>query len=132
MLSHEQPLTIRFEDADPAGIMFYPRTIARAHEVVEEMIRNSPLGWHAWFASPQHASPLRHAEADFRAPMYAGEKYIAQAQVERLGETSVTFLVEFHDQAHCLTARIRTVHVLIEKSTGRPVPLPEAMRQAFA
>lgn len=132
MLSHEHPLTIRFEDADPAGIMFYPRAIARAHEVVEEMIRNSPLGWNAWFASPQHASPLRHAEADFRAPMYAGETYVARAQVERLGETSVTFLVEFHDQARCLTARIRTVHVLIEKSTGRPAPLPAAMRHAFA
>ncbi len=132
MLSREQHIVIRFEDADLAGIMFYPRAVARAHEVVEEMIRHSSLGWNAWFASPQHASPLRHLEADFRAPMHAGGKYVVKAEVERLGETSVTFLTEFYDEARCLVARIRTVHVLIEKSTGRPIPLTDTMRDAFA
>lgn len=131
MTPHEQTVTIRFEDADPAGVVFYPRAIAMAHAVVEEMIRRSPLGWDAWFASPVHAAPLRHAEADFFLPMRPGRDFTALAQVERLGETSVTFLVKFTDEEGRTAALMRTVHVLIAKATGRPVPLTGEIRAAL-
>ena len=69
MLSARQPITIRFEDADPAGVVFYPRAIALAHAAVEDLLRRSALGWGAWFASPHYAAPLRRADADFFLPM---------------------------------------------------------------
>lgn len=131
MTSVELPLTIRFEDADPAGVVFYPRAIALAHGAVEELIRRSPLGWDAWFASSACAAPLRRAEADFFLPMKPGEKLTLRAAVEKTGMTSVTFAVEFVDQAGHLAARVRTVHVLIDKATGRPAPLTPEMRSAF-
>ncbi|MBE2179610.1 MAG: acyl-CoA thioesterase [Chthoniobacterales bacterium] len=131
MPPHEQTVTIRFEDADPAGVIFYPRAIALAHAVVEEMIRRSPLGWEAWFASPVHGAPLRHAEADFMLPMRPGMEFTAQARVERLGGTSVTFLVRFLDRTGALAAQIRTVHVLVDKASGRPVPLTGEIRAAW-
>jgi len=132
MRTFEQNVLIRFEDADPAGVVFYPRAIALAHGVIEEMIRSSSLGWEAWFASLTHAAPVRQAEANFLEPMAAGEKLSAKAQVECLGETSVTFLVEFRNEAQRIAARVRSVHVLIEKATGRPVRLTSAIRNAFA
>ena len=131
MLSHEQPVTIRFEDADPAGVVFYPRAIALAHAIVEDMISRSPLGWAGWFASPMHAAPMRHAEADFLLPMRAGETFAARATVERLGGTSVSFLVEFSGAEGGIAARIRTVHVLIDKASGQPVPLTPEIRRAM-
>ena len=131
MLAHEQPVTIRFEDADPAGVVFYPRAIALAHAVVEEMIGRSPLGWAGWFASPVHAAPTCHAEADFLLPMRAGETFAARANVERLGETSVTFLVEFTGADGCIAARVRTVHVIIDKAGGQPLPLTPEIRWAM-
>jgi len=123
MLHHQKKAIIRFEDADPAGVIFYPRALALAHGAVEEMIRTSSLGWEAWFASPRHAAPLRHAEADFFHPLRVGEQVTLRAAVERCGETSVTFLVEFLDTAGRTAARIRTVHVLVERTTGKPAPL---------
>ncbi len=132
MLSAELPLTIRFEDADPAGVVFYPRALALAHGAVEELIRQSALGWDAWFASDTHAAPLRRAEADFFLPMKPGQKMTLRAAVEKTGTTSVAFAVDFHDQAGHLAARIRTVHVLIDKATGHPVPLTPKLRKAFA
>lgn len=132
MMSFERALVIRFDDADPAGVVFYPRAVALAHGVVEDMIRGSSLGWEAWFASPVHAAPLRRAEADFFHPLRAGQTVTARAGVAEIGETSVTFLVEFLAEGEAVAARFRTVHVLIAKNTGRPVPLTEAMRAAFA
>lgn len=131
MLSAQHTIIIRFEDADPAGVVFYPRALALAHAAVEDLIRASPLGWESWFASPIHAAPLRRAEADFLLPMRPAETFTARATVEQLGTTSVTFLVEFTDTSGRPAARIRTTHVLIDKANGRPVPLPETIRAAF-
>ena len=132
MLTSQQHVTIRFEDADPAGVVFYPRAIALAHGVVEDLIRQSAIGWDAWFNSPVHAAPLRRAEADFFLPMKPGQHFVAEATVEKLGDTSITFLVTFSDESKRLAAKVRTVHVLIDKTNGKPVPLDEKMRRAFS
>lgn len=132
MRVHEEKITIRFADADPAGVIFYPRAIALAHSVVEDLIRHSPLGWEAWFASPTHAAPLRHAEADFLIPMRAGDIFQVSAIVEKLGSTSVSFVVEFiQPETGTTAARIRTVHVLVDKCTGKPTRLPISVREAL-
>ncbi len=132
MLSAQQSLRIRFEDADPAGVIFYPRAIALAHNAVEDLIRTSTLGWDAWFASPKHAAPLRRAEAEFFLPMRPGEAVTTRASVEKIGTTSVTFRVDFIDAQSRLAATIRTTHVLVDKATGHAIPLGDDMRAAFS
>jgi len=131
MLSARQSITIRFEDADPAGVVFYPRAIALAHAAVEDLLRCSALGWDAWFASPHYAAPLRRAEADFFLPMKPGQSFEVCARVEKTGTSSVTFLVEFLEAAGNTAARIRTVHVLIDKTTGQPLALTPEIRTAL-
>ncbi len=131
MPAFETSVTIRFEDADPAGIVFYPRAIALAHGVVEDLIRQTELGWHGWFENHGLAAPVRHAEADFLAPMRAGETLRARAWVEKLGETSGTFVVEFLGKKGEARARIGTVHVLVDRSTKQPVALTPEVRRAL-
>ena len=131
MAAFETSVTIRFEDADPAGIVFYPRAIALAHGVVEDLIRQTELGWHGWFENHGLASPVRHAEADFHAPMRAGETLRARAWVEKLGETSGTFAVEFLGKEGETRARVRTVHVLVDRKTKQPVALTPEVRRAL-
>lgn len=123
---------MRFEDADPAGLVFYPRALALAHAAVEEMIRRSPLGWSGWFASPEHAAPLRHAEAEFLLPLRAGEPVRACACVAELGRTSVTFAVDLENSQGATAARVRTTHVLVRRATGEKLELTPAIRAAFA
>ena len=124
-------MAVGFGDADAAGVIFYPRALALAHAAVENFIRRSPLGWAAWFASPTHAAPIRRAEADFLSPVRAGDTITMRVGVVEVGETSVTFAVDFLDAEGCLAIRVRTVHVLIDKATGRAAPLTAEMRQAF-
>ena len=130
--SHAEQVVIPFGDADPAGIVFYPRLIGLAHNAVENLIRSSSLGWSAWFASPNHGAPVRRVEADFLLPMAAGAAFTALAQVEKVGDTSVTFVVEFRGDRGKVAARVRTVHVLVDKATGKPTTLSEAMRHVFS
>jgi YbgC/YbaW family acyl-CoA thioester hydrolase len=131
MRSHQIAIAVGFGDADPAGVVFYPRAMAWAHAAIEELIRHSAVGWQAWFASPTRAWPVRRAEAEFLRPMKAGETFAATASVERLGTTSVTFRVDFREIAGGLAATVRTTHVGIDRATGRPVALGEDVRAAL-
>jgi 4-hydroxybenzoyl-CoA thioesterase len=121
--SHETTATVRFGDCDPAGVIFYPRAFELAHAAVEEFLR-AAIGGNAWFASPVYAFPIRRAEADFLAPMKPGEVFRAALSVERLGTTSMTFVVEFTDSAAQLAARIRTVHVAVDRTSGKAASIP--------
>jgi YbgC/YbaW family acyl-CoA thioester hydrolase len=127
----EQKTVIHFSASDAAGVVFYPRALSLAHDAVEDLISRSTLGHASWFASAEHGAPLRRVEADFMAPIYPGETMTVCSQVEKLGATSVTFLVEFINAAGETATSIRTIHVLVDKASGRPVPLPQKVRQAF-
>jgi acyl-CoA thioesterase FadM len=131
MLHHRREFVINFSDADPAGLLFYPRALALAHDTVEAMITQSSLGRDAWFASSTHLYPLRRAEADFLGPLRPGDPVTAAACVEKLGDTSVTFLVEFVGPSGQTAARIRTVHVLVDRATGQPAPWPDHLKRAL-
>jgi YbgC/YbaW family acyl-CoA thioester hydrolase len=132
MLSYSTSKVINFSDCDPAGVIFYPRAMAIAHDAVEAMIAHSALGHNAWFLSDQYAAPLRHAELDFRQPLRPRDEITLQARVEKIGNTSVTFVVDFLRDDGGLAAKVTTVHVLIEKNTGQPAEISPAARAALS
>jgi acyl-CoA thioesterase FadM len=84
MLSYSASKVINFSDCDPAGVIFYPRAMAIAHDAVEAMIAGSTLGHRAWFASDEHAAPLRRAELDFFHPLHPGDNLTVLARVEKI------------------------------------------------
>jgi acyl-CoA thioesterase FadM len=131
VLSREETIHLSFGDADPAGVVFYPRALALAHQAVESLLRHSSLGWENWFASPTHAAPLRRAEAEFFLPLRPGERVTTRAAVEKIGQTSVTFRVDFVNAEGQNAASILTTHVLIDKATGCAIPLHNEIRSAF-
>ncbi len=131
MRTFQTQKTLAFGDADAAGVVFYPRLLALAHEAVEELVRHSPCGWEAWFASARHAAPIRRAEADFFLPMRPGETFDVRAAVEETGGSSVIFTVGFLDSAGRCAARVRTVHVFIARPSGERMSVPEDIRAAL-
>ncbi len=121
--SHEKSVTLGFGDCDPASVIFYPRAFALAHAAVEELL-SAVFSWDRWFASPIHACPVRHAEASFFLPMKPGEVFKITAATEKLGSSSLTFIVDFINAAGRTAASVRTVHVLVDKQSGRPAAIP--------
>ncbi len=124
-------LTAGFGDADPAGIVFYPQAIAMAHRLVEEFTRQTGPGWAGWFAHPAWAVPVRRVEAEFQSPLLPGAAFDATLQVKRLGATSVTLLVEFHAAFSQPAVLVTSVHVFVDRATGRPMAVPPEWRAAL-
>lgn len=123
---------VRFDEADPRGILFYGRVQELSHRVFEEFVVTELVGrWEDWFLSDSFIVPIRHAEATFHQPMRPGREYEAQLEVARLGESSFEIATRFltvDTPLPALCAETRVVHVFADAHRLAKIPIPSALR----
>ncbi len=124
-------VTPRFHQLDPAGILFFGEVFALCSGVYEDFIQSLGFGWDEWFRSPALASPVRHAGAEYFAPLQGGQAYQVDVQVLAVGASSfeMGFEVRRKGVLHC---RARIVHVFIHAQTRAKAPVPDDVRAAFS
>ena len=91
------------------------------------------LGWplKGILEQEDFALPLAHAEADYRHPLRLDDLVEVELRIERIGKKSFTLSYRFlREGRECATALTR--HVAVERSTGRPRPLPGELASALA
>jgi 1,4-dihydroxy-2-naphthoyl-CoA hydrolase len=120
--------TIHFADTDAAGVVFFANYLAICHEAYEESLAASGIKLGEFFRSNAVIVPVSKSEADYRRPLYCGDRvrvtlspkflsdntFEIRYEIERLGETEKN------------AARLRTEHVCIDSATRarRAVPGP--------
>ncbi len=130
-MSFTLPIKILFQHCDPAGIVFFPRYFEMINLVVEEWFEQS-LGYpFAQMQSDGFGVPTVTIKTDFTAPSRLGDRVDFQLTVAKLGRTSVTldYVAKAGEETR-LTAQ--SVLVYMDKSTGRPLPWPSAVRDRIA
>ncbi len=120
---------IRFSHTDPAGIVYFPNYFDMCNAVMEDFlgmaigIDNATL-----LMRDRIGTPIVHAECDFFVPSRWGERLEMTLLVERVGNASIAYRIIGHAEERVrLAARI--VVALINVDSGRPLPLPPAMRE---
>lgn len=88
---HTFERAVKFEDVDAAGIVFFARFFAYAHDAMADLF--SPLeGGYARLVTVRRVGlPAVHAEADFRAPLRFGDVVSIEVTTTHIGETSCSF-----------------------------------------
>ncbi|MCB0340967.1 MAG: acyl-CoA thioesterase [Pseudobdellovibrionaceae bacterium] len=124
----KKDFTVRFDQADPAGILFFGQAFFIAHQTIEEFVNHLGIEWKDWFQNGQWGVPIRHAEADFKRPLFPGHKYLAQLQIENLGNSSIRFQVKFFD-GDSVCAHLILSHVFTDVNTLKSRPIPEDLRK---
>lgn len=125
----EKKILVTFGQTDPQGFIYFARAFEFAHQTIEEWVAQSPLGWDYWFKNTEFAVPLRHASADFLAPMRAGNHYYARLYVGGLSDSSVTFRTEFYDPAsEQKLAEVLSTHTFVDKKAFKKTSVPEKVR----
>jgi len=71
--------------------------------------------------------PVVHAEADFLAPIVAGDVLDIQMRVLRLGTKSFTLGFQLFKEG-VEVGKATLVHVTVERKTFTSIPLPERLR----
>lgn len=122
---------VRFSHCDPAGIVYFPHYFDMFNGLIEDWY-GQELGqdYAALIMGSRYASPFVHIECDFKIPSRMGDIIDLTLLVERVGGSSLGLVIVCHrDGIERLRARMVTA--LISVATGRPVPLPQALREAI-
>ncbi len=75
--------------------------------------------------------PIVHAESDYKAPLFVGDKIVIAIKVGHIGKTSFSFEYTLKREK-TLVGTVKTVHVTIDQKTHQKIPLPSTLRRALS
>ena len=130
MIVHDR--TVRFEDIDAAGIVFFARFSNYCHDAMERFFDELPGGYAALIVERKVGFPAVHVDSDFAAPLRYGDVARIEGTVTKLGTTSCHMhfkVMRAKDGA--LVATARHVHVCADLATMTKLPFPPDVRTAL-
>ncbi|HEX7112758.1 MAG TPA: thioesterase family protein [Mizugakiibacter sp.] len=122
------PIAVRWRDLDAFDHVNNSTYLTYLEEARLQWLRQVPGPWF-----DAHAMPLQAAaEVNYRRPIEWPAQIVVQLYCERLGNSSLTLAHRIVDAAdpERLYCDGRVVMVWADPQSGRPVPLPDAIRTA--
>lgn len=122
--------TVRFQDTDAAGVVYFVNVLAMCHEAYEESLATSNIDLKIFFSNPSVAIPIVHASVDFRYPMFCGDRVIIYLTTQHLGinEFDISYKIVVGEQ---LVAKAITRHVCINAISRTRQQLPDEISQSL-
>jgi 1,4-dihydroxy-2-naphthoyl-CoA hydrolase len=119
--------TVRFQDTDAAGVVYFANVLAICHEAYEASLGASGIHLKDFFTHPSVAFPIVHASVDFFRPMFCGDRLAVKLMPQQLSEDrfEVTYEVIVDE---VIVAKTLTKHVCIDTSSRRKRELPDEIR----
>ncbi len=122
-------IDVRFRDCDPLGHV--------NNSVYLTYLEQARL--HLWRASWGFGEPgspvpgviMARAEIDYRMPAHYGQTLEIRIDLAAIGRTSFTYDYEIVDEENRSIASARTVQVMYDYATAKPVPIPDEIRQKW-
>ena len=123
--------TIRFQDTDAAGVVYFATLLAICHEAYEASLAASEINLREFFGHPEVAIPITHASIDFFRPLFCGDRTTISLVPSSTSETE--FEVHYHlfltDRPEKHVGKAITRHVCISQNNRSRVTLPITILQ---
>jgi 4-hydroxybenzoyl-CoA thioesterase len=121
--------TVTWGDCDPAGIIYTPRVLDYAMEILEAWYREV-LGvpWLSLNREMSMGAPTVRAELDFLDAPCPDQDLVLHLLVEDLGRSSITFLVSGRDRAGKALFRAKLVSCFISRPAFKSIAIPQEFR----
>jgi 4-hydroxybenzoyl-CoA thioesterase len=131
MHRYERP--VRFAEVDAARIVFFSRFLEYCHDALEDLFAGLEGGYPGLTMGRGLGIPTVHLTVDYRGPLRYGDTALVDVVVERVGNTSVTFLHRITRKSDgALCAELRHVVVLARLDAMAPTGLPEDVKALLA
>ncbi|MBU1254510.1 thioesterase family protein [Qipengyuania sp. DY56-A-20] len=126
---------VRYAEVDPQAVVFNSRYLEYADVLVSEFFRDRRA--HGLPAGLEFH--IRRAEVDYIRPIRSEELLEGRLAIERIGNSSMAMRIALHGVgeggadpgADDLRAEILLVQVHVDLATGRPLRIPDSLREAF-
>jgi len=129
----ETRIKVRFGDADPAGLVYYPVILHYCHVAMEEFFEACcGIAYHRLMRDERLGFPTVNVRAEFFVPLVYGDEALVEVEVARVGDSSVTFEYRLRRAGDgTLCARSTQVHVAMNLDERRAVSIPDTYREAL-
>jgi 1,4-dihydroxy-2-naphthoyl-CoA hydrolase len=124
--------TVKLHDTDSAGLLFFAHQFKIAHDCYEAMLASIGFSLSWVIRESDFLLPIVHAESDFIKPLGVDDPLELHLRVEKLGVSSYTLFHDIQNAGGETVGTVRTVHVVVDKKTGRKTAIPEKFRAALA
>ncbi len=120
--------TVRFQDTDAAGVVYFANVLAMCHEAYEESLVAVDIDLRLFFSNPSVAIPLVHASVDFLHPLFSGDRLVIRLLPQSLDGESFKVAYEVRiEMVDKSAARAVTRHVCIDPTVRTRKALPDEM-----
>ena len=121
--------TVSWGDCDPAGIIYTPRVLDYAMEIMESWYREVVgVPWLTLNREMSMGAPTVRVELDFLGAPAPDQDMVLDLLVEDLGRSSIAFLVSGRDRAGKAYFRAKLVSCFISRPAFKPIPIPQEFR----
>lgn len=120
--------TIHLHQIDAAGVMFYGHLFSLIHDSYEAFLNSKDLSLQQIINQKDYVLPIVHAEADYKKGITLGEIININLQISQLTEHSFTIAYALTNNSKAEVATAKTVHVAIDKHTGKTISVPQELR----
>ncbi len=120
---------IRLHDTDAAGILFFSHQFEIIHDAYECVLEQMGFGFAELIKKKNFFLPIVHAESDYKAPLYVGDKITVEVILDQVGTSSFSFAYRIIKEGGLLVGTARTVHVTIDNKSRKKISLPAAMKK---
>jgi 4-hydroxybenzoyl-CoA thioesterase len=121
--------TVRWGDCDPAGIIYTPRVLDYAMEILEAWYREVVgVPWLKLNRELSMGAPTVRVELDFLGAPAPDQDVVLDLLVEDLGRSSITFRVTGRDRAGKAYFRAKLISCFISQPAFKPISIPQEFR----
>ena len=123
--------TIRFQDTDAAGVVYFANVLSMCHEAYEASLAASGINLREFFSNPAIAIPITHAEVDFFRPMFCGDQTLIQLIPTLISdqEFKIDYQIFVGNSSDRSLSQAHTRHVCISPVIRKRENLPEMMQK---
>ena len=117
--------TIRFQDTDAAGVVYFANVLSMCHEAYEASLAASGVDLKQFFGRGTIALPIVHASADFRQPMFCGDQHSIHLTPTQLSPSkfSIQYAI-FAAESAQQVCQAATIHIAIQAQKRIRTALP--------
>lgn len=120
----QKDVFIPFHYVDAAGILFFGHVFTLAHQTFETfVIETLQCPWQHWFHHPKWIIPIKNTEANYFAPLLAGQTCQIQLKIEELRTSSFCIHYDFF-QNNQLCSTVKMIHVFCDRLNQQKISIP--------
>lgn len=121
--------TVRFQDTDAAGVVYFANILSICHEAWEESLAASGIELQLFFRNQTFATPIIHTSSDFFRPLYCGDRLTIHLTPQQLSSDTFEVNYQVFNPAEKLVAQVTIKHICINSVSRKRQELPTEIKQ---